>query len=298
MAFMRVKKNSNYTVMSNYHLRDRNISLKAKGLLSLMLSLPEEWDFTLAGLAHISKEGVSAIRAAVIELEENGYVSRTRIRNEAGQLTDVEYTIYECPQSKSHSTDPPHALLQQPECDSPVLGKPILENPTLDHPTSEKQMQLNTKGISKDISITDLSNPYQSKDRIPSKGMDSSFPDDNPSYYMLTEKIKQQIDYWDLIERYDKDEIDNILAIMVETAFTRCDHFTIAGKQLPAELVHQRFRQIDAGKIEYVLECLHKCGSNIRNIKQYLFSTLFNAPATCESYYGAAVRHDLPYMRR
>ena len=222
MAFMRVEKNSNYTVMSNYHLRDRNISLKAKGLLSLMLSLPEEWDFTLAGLAHISKEGTCAIRAAVIELEENGYVSRSRIRNKAGQLTDVEYTIYECPQSKSQSTDPPDALLPQPACGSPTLEKHILENPTLDYPASEKQTQLNTKGIIKDISITDQSNPYQSNDRIPGNGEGRSNSEGGPSYHTLAEKIKQQIDYWDLIERYDKDEINNILSIMVETAFTQC----------------------------------------------------------------------------
>ena len=297
MAFMRVEKNSNYTVMSNYHLRDRNISLKAKGLLSLMLSLPEEWDFTLAGLAHISKEGLSAIRAAVIELEKNGYVSRSRVRNKAGQLTDVEYTIYECPQSKPKNTDAPDTLPRQPIYESPTLEKPMSENPTLVNPTAENHTQINTKEKSRDISITDLSNPYQSDDRPPFKGTISPHCMDRASYYCQIEEIKKQIDYWELIDRHDKDEIDNILSIMVETASTRCDYFAIAGRQLPAELVHQRFRQIDAGTIEYVLECLHKCGSNIRKIRQYLFAALFNAPATCESYYGAAVRHDLPYMR-
>lgn len=91
MSVMRVEKNSNYTVMANYHLRDKGISLKAKGLLSVMLSLPAEWDYTLAGLAHISKEGVDAIGTAVKELEHAGYVVRTRRRNEAGQLLDTDY---------------------------------------------------------------------------------------------------------------------------------------------------------------------------------------------------------------
>lgn len=100
MSVMRVEKNSNYTVMANYHLRDKGISLKAKGLLSVMLSLPAEWDYTLAGLAHISKEGVDAIGTAVKELEYAGYVVRTRRRNEAGQLLDTDYTIYEFPQKK------------------------------------------------------------------------------------------------------------------------------------------------------------------------------------------------------
>ena len=106
MAVMRVEKNSNYTVMANYHLRDKRLSLKAKGLLSVMISLPAEWDYTLAGLAYISKEGVSAIRAAIQELEENGYVTRARLRNEAGQLGDTEYTIYEFPQNEEKAAEP------------------------------------------------------------------------------------------------------------------------------------------------------------------------------------------------
>ena len=105
MAVMRVEKNCNYTVMANYHLRDKRLSLKAKGLLSVMISLPAEWDYTLAGLAYISKEGVSAIRAAIQELEENGYVTRARLRNEAGQLGDTEYTIFELPQNDGQNAD-------------------------------------------------------------------------------------------------------------------------------------------------------------------------------------------------
>jgi len=100
MAVMRVERTDNYTVMANYHLRDKRLSLKAKGLLSVMLSLPPEWDFTLTGLAYISKEGVDAIRAGVKELENCGYVTRKRLRNRVGQLVDTEYTIYEVSQKK------------------------------------------------------------------------------------------------------------------------------------------------------------------------------------------------------
>ena len=164
MAVMRVEKNSNYTVMVNYHLRDKRLSLKAKGLLSVMISLPSEWDYTLAGLPYISKEGVSAIRAAIQELEENGYVTRARLRNEAGQLGDTEYTIYEFPQNEEKTAEPsspPQAPVSasadvsenvEPVCGNPILEKPILENPTLEKPTSENRMQKNT----------DTSNPNQS----------------------------------------------------------------------------------------------------------------------------------------
>lgn len=156
MSVMRVEKNSNYTVMANYHLRDKGISLKAKGLLSVMLSLPAEWDYTLAGLAHISKEGVDAIGTAVKELEYAGYVVRTRRRNEAGQLLDTDYTIYEFPQNKK--TEEANANEHKPAPVTPIPEKPILENPvqaipSQEKPIREKAVQLNTEEKKKKILI-------------------------------------------------------------------------------------------------------------------------------------------------
>ena len=186
MAVMRVEKNGNYTVMSNYHLRDPRLSLKAKGLLSVMLSLPVEWDFTLAGLACISKEGIDAIRAAVNELVKAGYIIRSKVRNAAGQLVDMEYTIYELPQDERQKDQSPiTASADERQADSgntptsaqPTLGKPILENPMSDYPTSgkptsgyptlENPTQLNTDRLTtdpkkKEKKMTDTSNPDQS----------------------------------------------------------------------------------------------------------------------------------------
>jgi len=99
MAVFRVERTNNYTVMSNYHLRDKTISFKAKGLLSMMLSLPEKWDYTLQGLAYINREQIDAIRQAVHELERAGYIVRVRERDSRGRLRGAEYTIYEQPQS-------------------------------------------------------------------------------------------------------------------------------------------------------------------------------------------------------
>ena len=121
MATFRVKKSTNYTVMSNQHWRDKSLSLKAKGLLSQILSLPEEWDFTLQGLAYINQEQLDAIRTlqglayinqeqldairqAVHELERAGYIVRARERDNRGRLCGTEYSIYEHPRL---SPDPP-----------------------------------------------------------------------------------------------------------------------------------------------------------------------------------------------
>ena len=138
MAVFRVEKNKGYTVMSNHHLRNKELTLKAKGLLSQMLSLPENWDYTLAGLSHINKESIDAIRTAVLELEKAGYIERAQGRDEKGKMTAITYTIYEQPIS--------------PVLENPTSDKPILEKPKTENPTSENPMQLN-----KDIQHTDLS---------------------------------------------------------------------------------------------------------------------------------------------
>ena len=110
MSVFRVEKNKGYTVMSNHHLRNHTLSLKAKGLLSQMLSLPEDWDYTLQGLAQINKESIDAIREAVRELERAGYIERSRERDERGCLRGTVYTIYEQPHMEPTPKDPAQAL--------------------------------------------------------------------------------------------------------------------------------------------------------------------------------------------
>ena len=148
MAVFRIDKTKDYTVMANFHLRDKSLSLKAKGLLSLMLSLPEDWDYTTKGLAYICKDGVDSICAAVKELENAGYVQRKRNRNSQGRLTNVEYTILEKPIS---TPEVPQAAKRDksPKRENPVLDNPVLENPRQDIPEQdlpkqEKPAQLNT----------------------------------------------------------------------------------------------------------------------------------------------------------
>lgn len=158
MAVFRIEKNKNYTVMANYHLRDISLSLKAKGLLSLMLSLPEGWDYTTKGLACICKDGVDSICSTVKELEKAGYVQRRRLRNELGHLTEIEYTILEKPVRPSSSENLPQPdnsanTGTPPKREKPVLGYPVLDNPeqafpeqaspAQDEPEQEKPAQLN-----------------------------------------------------------------------------------------------------------------------------------------------------------
>ena len=120
MAVFRVERTQNYTVMSNYHLRDKRLSLKAKGLLSQMLSLPEDWDYTLSGLARINAE--DAIRAAVVELEQARYIQRRQRIDKAGKFSGNEYIIRECPVSVPAPQEGASYAL-------PSSGNPTTENP-------------------------------------------------------------------------------------------------------------------------------------------------------------------------
>ena len=299
MAVFRVEKNKGYTVMSNHHLRNKELSLKAKGLLSQMLSLPEDWDYTLAGLSLINRESIDAIRTAVWELEKAGYITRRQGRDEKGKMTAIEYTIYEQPQ-------PP--ALDCPVLENPTADKPILENPTPDNPTSENPTQLNKELLKTNLPTkeklnTDISSthsiPFHSLN--PSPLEDAAQPPERKrkeatdAYSVYEEIIKDNIEYDYLIQdRYlDRDRIEEILALILETVCTKRRTIRIAGDDHPAELVKAKFMKLNSEHIRFVLDCMQENTTKIRNIKQYMKATLFNAPSTIGSYYTSLVSHDM-----
>ena len=161
MSVFRVEKNKGYTVMSNHHLRNHTLSLKAKGLLSQMLSLPENWDYTLQGLAQINKESIDAIREAVRELERAGYIKRSRERDERGCLRGTVYTIYEQPHAEPTPAEPTQ---EKPALDNPTLEKPMLDKPTLENPT-----QLNTESKGMYIFVAETFHDGKLKFAIPNQ---------------------------------------------------------------------------------------------------------------------------------
>ena len=305
MAVFRVERNTGYTVMSNHHLRNKELTLKAKGLLSQMLSLPEDWDYTLAGLSHINREKIDAIREAVKELEKAGYIVRSRERDEKGRLRGADYVIYEQPQPKE-----PEAATsseQPPTSDLPTLENPTLDNPTLEKPTLENPTQLNKDISSKEQSITDLSSthsiPFHSLNPLPYEQDEAATPPErkrteaktNSAIEIYREIIKDNIDYDILIQdpKMDKDRLDEIVEIMLETVCTARKTIRIAGDDYPAELVKSKFLKLNSSHIEFVLDCMRENTTKVRNIKQYLKAVLFNAPSTIDSYYTALVNHDL-----
>ena len=288
MAVFRIERTRDYTVMSNHHLRNGKLSLKAKGLLSMMLSLPEDWNYTTRGLAAICKEGVDAIGGALRELEAAGYIVRHQLRDKQGRISDTEYVIYEQPQPKNPDTP-------QPDTASPDTG-----NPDMDKPDTEKPAELNIEKSNTQKSITD---GLSSTDSIPfretaaarppkRKGRDAMSVTEIENYREL---ILENIEYDYLCREFAtyREDLDEIVELMVETVCARRKTTRIAGSDFPHEVVRSRFLKLDSEHIRFVMDSLQKNTTEVRNMKQYLLTVLFNAFTTISNYYTSQVNHDM-----
>ena len=287
MAVFRIERTRDYTVMSNHHLRDKALSLKSKGLLSMMLSLPEDWNYTTRGLAKICKEGVDAIGGALRELEAAGYIVRHQMRDRQGRISDTEYVIYEQPQPKAPDTPQPDTA--SPDTENPYLDSPDTEKPAELNIEKSKTQKSNTQGASTD------SIPFRetAAARPPErKGRDAMSVEEMQSYRDL---VLENIEYDHLCREFAtyREDLDEIVELIVETVCARRKTTRIAGADFPHEVVRSRFLKLDSSHIEFVMECLHNNTTEVRNMKQYLLAVLFNAPTTMNNHYTAQVNHDM-----
>ncbi len=295
MAVFRIEKTKDYTVMSNHHLKNTQLSLKAKGLLSLILSLPENWDYTTKGLAHICKEGVDSICSTIKELEQHGYIIRNRVRNAKGQLTTMEYTI-----------------LEEPKCTVPEQAKPIQNKPTQKEPVWENPTQDNTAQLNTNISITNQENKKELNTDVSNTYPILSIPEENVKDSMTDIQSKSDRIGLDMIDAYrdliksnieydilsinfknDKIMLDEIVDLLTETVCSAREIITIAGDDFPAAVVKSKLLKLNSEHIEYVIDCVKANTTDVRNIKKYLLAALFNAPSTIDSFYRSKVNHDL-----
>ena len=287
MAVFRVERTGDYTVMSNFHLKDKRLSLKAKGLLSQMLSLPDDWDYTLSGLSYINRESKDAIRSAVNELETAGYIRRRQTTDASGKFAANEYTIFERP------------IEGEPMLDKPSSENPITVNPSAVNPLPENPTQLNTKKSNTQKQNTHGSNT----DSIPFRETAAAIPPERKGRDAMSvteienyrELILENIEYDCLKQRYPLylDDLNEIVELLVETVCARRKNTRIAGSDFCHEIVRSRLLKLNAEHIRMVLNGLKENTTKIRNIKQYLLTSLYNAPSTISSYYTARVNHDM-----
>ena len=274
MAVFRIEKTRDYTVMSNHHLRDMSLSLK------------ENWDYTMKGLARICKDGIDSISGGIRELEEHGYLIRERVRGANGQLGSIEYTILEQPKEPT------------PAQEKPIRENPVQVNPTLVTPVQEEPAQLNKEESSNypsrtDLSSTELSNPIRSNPPTPAGARMGT--DRMGARECYREVILDNIEYSYLVQdsHIDREQLDEIVDLIVDTVCSARKVIRIAGDDYPAEVVKSRFMKLDSSHVQYVVDCMKDNTTYVRNIKKYLLAALYNAPTTINSYYSSLVQHDM-----
>ena len=284
----RVQKTKDFTVMSNHHLKNKDLSLRSKGLLSFMLSLPEDWDYSLKGLATLNKEGIDAIRSAINELEAFGYIERSRVRNEKGQLGENEYIIHELP------------ISPEPKQTEPTLENPTLDNPVQAEPEQGKSTQLNTNKSNTEISNTDLLNTYPINSTEPEENGEPVKPQQPERIGMdkilaYRQLIKQNIEYDILCQKLNGNIgiLNEIVDIITETVCTTREYLTVASEERTAETVKSKLLKLNSEHIEYVIDCMKNNTTDVHDTRKYLLAALFNAPSTIDSYYTLKVNHDM-----
>ena len=277
--------------MSNYHLRDTRLSLKAVGLLSKILSLPEKWNYSVEGLVKICREKSDCIMNTIRELEQAGYIVRNQSRDENGCFGGIEYIIYEEPREPDASSE------ERPDQDEPASEKPIPENPDTVKPSSEKPGQLNTNQSNKEKLNKDL----LSIDSFHSGVMQKPAPERSEGkkvsaeeYAEYREIIKENINYDVLC--YDHparaERIDELVEIITETVCSGKKYIKVAGSELDTSIVRSQFLKLRSDHILFVIDCMDKSTSEITCMKSYLITALYNSLKTISHYYDAWVNHD------
>lgn len=326
MPIIRDKHKSNYTVISNNALRDKDISIKSRGFLAVILSLPDDWNFTVRGLAKVCGEGLSGTTAAVKELEGKNYIKRFMRRGKDGRIIDTVYTVYEnselrecrrkndfCSDDVNREENTKCEECVQDENDevtdgdiffapdfNPSAEKPCTENPSTVKPKTEKRALIIKDKENKDIQITDIKNPDHTKSNQDGKPYDEKDGHADKAVCVtdgvgcdeadeIKKTLKNNISYDALAANHQRDIrlIDSIVELMTETLCTREKELVISGSSYKAELVKKRFMSLEADHIEYVVECINTMTTKVRNIKKYMLAMLFNAPLTIEGYYCA-----------
>ena len=268
MAVFRVPKIENFTMMSNHHLRNKKLSLKAVGLMSKILSLPDEWEYSLKGLAKLNADGIDGVRSAVQELEDAGYIIRRQRRDKNGRMAQSEYLVFEIPE----------------------LAKPASDSPSSDVPTSGNPMQINTNQVITHQENTLLNNtPSINHSGTGRRNDRTDWMDERERY---KEIIEESIEYEIMKDRPDGDRLGEIVEIMLDAVCSTAPTIRINGEDMPQQVVKSRFLKLDSSHIEYVFHAMKECPSDIRNIRAYLLTTLYNAPATMGNFYSAKVNHD------
>ena len=264
MSTFRVNKNVNYTVMSNHHLQDKRLSLKAKGLLSYMLSLPDDWDYSLKGLTTGCRDGIDSVRSTVRELEASGYLRRSKVRDARGRIVDYNYEVFELPQKESAEDVP-----------VPASDSPSSENPTSGFPTLENPIQQNTNKQNTKRQSTNLS------------GQTAETEDFDQMATRVRAEFREKLEIDILAKRYAPEMLQELLDNIVEMYCCPLRTQYIGKQAQTTKAIRLRLDKLTSQHVEYIFDVMANTTQPIKNIMAYLRTTILNAPTTMEHYYQA-----------
>ena len=264
MSTFRVNKNVNYTVMSNHHLQDKRLSLKAKGLLSYMLSLPDDWDYSLKGLTTGCRDGIDSVRSTVRELEARGYLRRSKVRDARGRIVDYNYEVFELPQKESAEDVP-----------VPASDSPSSENPTSGFPTLENPIQQNTNKQNTKRQSTNLS------------GQTAETEDFDHMATRVRAEFREKLEIDILAKRYAPEMLEELLDNIVEMYCCPLRTQYIGKQAQTTKAIRLRLDKLTSQHVEYIFDVMANTTQPIKNIMAYLRTTILNAPTTMEHYYQA-----------
>jgi len=283
MPVIRIEKTANYTVISNYPLRDSRLSLKACALLCKMLCNTDTWDYSITGMAAMCKDGKSAVSSAMKELEQYGYLVRKQHRNEKGQIVDTEYIIYESPELNVE-----YMQKQAEPAESAEPGffsaseEPPAENPFSDDAEPENDAQINTIPTSTETINTDAISSYPSFSQQNTEV--ASPPKDVMGYDEACEIIRENIEYDILCERFTKERLDEIVDIAVEIVCIPRAFIRVGDDSYPYALAKDRVLRLEAEHIIYILESIDSITHKIHYVKPYLTKTILEAVVSKETH--------------
>ena len=296
MAVYRVERTQGYTVMSNYHLKDTALSLKAKGLLSMFLSFPDDWNYSTRGLASICKEGVEAIGNTIKELEKAGYILRRQLRGANGRITDTEYVIYERPQDPELPAPEDTGPETPPDTGAPDTALPDTGFPDMVDPDTENRPELNIKKSKTKKSITQRSKTHSFPPPAPSEPPAAPAAPVEGMKEILEKRaeIEDQIEYDLIADPCNREQLNEFVEIMLEVALSRSPTMKIGrDAEYPTAFVQRRFEQLTSAHIEKVLDGIRENTTRVWNTRAYLLAALFNAPSTTDNHYTMLVNHDM-----
>ena len=292
MALLRTASSGSYTVVRNHVLRNKSLSWQAKGIYAFMVSLPKGWNFTVAGAAACCSNGVDSTSSALKELINSRYIVRGRVRNANGTMGGSVYTIFDEPCTDEQYQEALTPARESPEEDLPIKDTPVPENPGLDEADEDEPEQDCLPQSITNRPKTNVPKIKKSNTHSLNPNPSNPYPINHERIMEEREAVRERIGYYQLSQEYGEERMDMIMDTITETLCSDRPVIRVAGDTFPTMYVQEKLRRVNSLHVEHVFASLDKYAPNIKNIKLYILTSLFNEVSSMATCIDAEVKHD------